>query len=233
MEDDEGVQRFVGQILTTNDYQVVTVADGSAATEVAADAHPNLVILDLSLPGISGLTVCERLRQWYQGPIIVLSGADDESTIVKALDAGADDYLTKPFRPAELLARLRALLRRTTPQESESSEIVVGVIRLDLARRELFHHDLPIRLTRTEFDILACLLRQPGHVVTSDRILREVWGPHHGEYSQSLRVHIGHIRKKIEADPSAPCYIVTEAGVGYRFNLEDDHTSSVAAAAGV
>jgi len=218
VDDDDGVRRYVGQVLQQRGYAVEFSSDGPGAIEAATTLKPDLLILDLTLPELGGLAVCERLRTWYQGSILVLSGNGEAGSIVQALDLGADDYLVKPFRTEELLARIRALLRRAAAGAAPSVEICAGGLRLDLARRELHGPGGLIRLTRTEFDILAFLAKNADRVVTSESILREVWGPHHGEYAQTLRVHVGHIRKKIEQVPSAPKLLLTEPGVGYRFN---------------
>ena len=194
---------------------------------MAAQSQPDLILLDLTLPHVSGLEVCNELRRWFSGPILVLSGNGEEATIVKALDLGADDYLTKPFRSSELLARLRALVRRMRSTVAEAETLAIGELAIDFARRRIQRGDDEIRLTRTEFDIVAFLVRNLDRVVTADMILQQVWGPHHGEYAQTLRVHIGHIRKKIEDDPSSPRHLLTESGVGYRYR--DPARSSAAA----
>ena len=187
---------------------------------------PHLIILDLLLPGPSGLDVCRELRTWYKGPILILSGYGEEEVIVSALDLGADDYITKPFRVVELLARVRALLRRVAKQPVPGAVRKIGELELNLARRRLTRKGVEISLTRTEFDIVACLIENLDWVVTSKMILETVWGPHHGEYNQTLRVHIGHIRKKIEPDPSRPCYVLTEPGVGYRFSIPAEQAAA-------
>jgi two-component system KDP operon response regulator KdpE len=219
VDDDEGVQRFVGTILRRNGYSVLRADDGQAAIAQAIEQSPQLVILDLSLPVISGLDVCRQLRTWYHAPILVLSAYGEENLIVRALDLGVDDYLTKPFRPGELLARIRALLRRSVHQQPSKSSLRAGDLKLDLARRRVVRAGEEITLTRTEFDVLAYLARHLDRVVASEMILQEVWGPHHGQYEQTLRVHIGHIRKKIEQNPANPRYILTEPGVGYRLTV--------------
>ena len=183
------------------------------------DHSPQLIILDVSLPGGSGLDMCRELRTWYKAPILMLSGYGEEEIMVSALDLGADDYVTKPFRAGELLARVRMLLRRAAKQPVPGSVWKIGELELDRARRRLLRKGVEIPLTRTEFDILACLIENLDCVVTTKTILETVWGPHHGEYSQTLRVHIGHIRKKIEGDPSRPRYVLTEPGVGYRLSI--------------
>jgi two-component system KDP operon response regulator KdpE len=227
VDDDEGVQRFVGTILRRNGYSVLRADDGQAAIAQAIEQSPQLVILDLSLPVISGLDVCRQLRTWYHGPILVLSAYGEENLIVRALDLGADDYVTKPFRPGEMLARIRALLRRSVHQPASKSSLRAGNLKLDLARRRVVRSGEEITLTRTEFDILAYLARHLDRVVASEMILQEVWGPHHGQYEQTLRVHVGHIRKKVEPDPTHPRYILTEPGVGYRLTVPAKESAEV------
>jgi len=219
VDDDEGVLRLVETILASSGYTVFGARDGRAAIAEAIDHSPHLIILDLSLPVLSGLDACAQLRGWYHAPILVLSVHDQEQAIVKALDVGADDYLTKPFRPGELLARVRALLRRSSKQPAGQATLRVGDLKLDLARRRVVRSNQKISLTRTEFDILAYLARHLVRVVDSEMILQEVWGRHHGQYEQTLRVHIGHIRRKIEPDPSNPRFVLTEPGVGYRLTV--------------
>ena len=197
-------------------YVAIVEGDGEAALAAADRERPDAVILDLRLPGMNGLDVCSELRRWYRGPVLVLSGLGDEASIVSALDRGADDYLIKPFRSEEFLARLRALLRRAQT-DSEEPTITVGDIVVDLLQREVLVRGEPVHLTRTEFDILAHLVSNRHRVVASDSLLKAVWGPHHGEYAQTLRVHVGHIRKKIERNPSDPEYLITAVGIGYRF----------------
>ena len=227
VDDDQAVRKLVGSILAGGGYAVSHACDGEEALALAAQSQPDLILLDLTLPHVSGLEVCNELRRWFSGPILVLSGNGEEATIVKALDLGADDYLTKPFRSSELLARLRALVRRMRSTVAEAETLAIGELAIDFARRRIQRGDDEIRLTRTEFDIVAFLVRNLDRVVTADMILQQVWGPHHGEYAQTLRVHIGHIRKKIEDDPSSPRHLLTESGVGYRFR--DPARSSAAA----
>ena len=217
VDDEEPIQKFVAAVLNRAGYEPLTADDGAGALEAADTEKPAAIILDLRLPGKSGLEVCSELRRWYQGPILVLSGIGDETTIVSALDRGADDYLTKPFRSEEFLARLRALMRRAGNDRDEEKILTVGGLAIDMLQREVTVEGEPVHLTRTEFDILAFLAVNRNRVVTSEALLRAVWGPHHGEYAQTLRVHIGHIRKKIEKNPSEPEYLLTALGVGYRF----------------
>ena len=217
VDDEEAIQKFVSAVLSRAGYEPLAEGEGAAALGAAESERPDAIILDLRLPGKSGLEVCAELRRWYRGPILVLSGLGDENTIVSALDRGADDYLTKPFRSEEFLARLRALLRRAKSDADDETTIIVGDLVVDTLKREVQMRGEPVYLTRTEFDILAFLVNNRDRVVTSDALLKAVWGPHHGEYTQTLRVHIGHIRKKIERNPSEPEYLLTALGVGYRF----------------
>jgi two-component system, OmpR family, KDP operon response regulator KdpE len=217
VDDEEGIQRFVSVVLSRAGYDAVVEGDGAAALETAERERPDAVILDLKLPGKSGMEICVELRRWYSGPILVLSALGDESTIVSALDRGADDYLAKPFRSEEFLARLRAMLRRSKREGADETTVSIGPLLIDLLQREVQVQGEPVHLTKTEFDILAYLVLNRDRVVTSDALLRAVWGPHHGEYAQTLRVHVGHIRKKIERNPSEPEFLLTALGVGYRF----------------
>lgn len=214
---DEEVLLLVGAVLERDRYQVVLARDGEQALAAAAEQAPDVVVLDLSLPVFSGLEVCRRLATWFEGPILILSGHDDEDVVVEALDLGADDYLTKPFRPRELQARVRALVRRTQQSSPSRAVLRCGELLIDFAWRRVSRKGHEIRLTRTEFDILAFLVRKRDTVVTPKSVMEKVWGAHQGDYVQTIRVHVGHIRKKIEPEPSEPRYLLTEAGVGYRF----------------
>jgi len=178
-----------------------------------------MVILDLSMPGMGGLDACKELRAWYAGPILVLSVRSGDADKISALDLGADDYLTKPFSAGELLARVRALLRRASGVPASPPVISAGEIEIDIAQRRVTRAGEELDLTRTEFDILAYLAQNADRVVTSKMILEHVWGPEYGEDTQTLRVHISHLRRKIEPHPSVPRYILTEPGVGFRFAL--------------
>lgn len=226
IDDDEGVRRFVSAALTREGFASRAVETGEQGLEQASEAHPAAVILDLGLPGMGGLEICRRLRSWYDAPILVISANGDEATIVQSLDLGADDYLTKPFRPAELAARLRALLRRSGSDADQTTLIQAGSLQIDLAKRRIYRGEQEIRLTKTEFDIVACLAKRHDRVVTAEGILHAVWGPHHGEYAQTLRVHIGHIRRKLEPMPSSPRYVITEPGVGYRFCSHEESSGA-------
>jgi len=218
VDDEAQIRRALQSILSTRGYEVLSASDGAAALDRAIEHTPDLVILDLAMPGMGGLEVCRELRTWYTGPILVLSVRGSDADKVAALDMGADDYVTKPFSAGELLARVRALLRRAAGQAAAPSTIAAGDLEIDIARRRVKRAGQDIDLTRIEFDILAYLAQNPDRVVTSKMILERVWGPEYGEDTQTLRVHISHLRKKIEPHPSVPRYIITEPGVGFRFS---------------
>jgi two-component system KDP operon response regulator KdpE len=214
VDDEEAIRRLLKSVLTRGNYDVRLAANGDEALDCAAEFTPDLVILDLALPGLGGLEVCRELRAWLAAPILVLSGWGEQSAKISALDDGADDYLTKPFAIGELLARIRALLRRSSSSALSPVVFSSGELTVDMARRRVLRSEQEIRLTRTEFNILAALARNAGCVVTSRMLLEEVWGNDYGD-TQTLRVHVGHLRKKVEPEPSNPRYILTEPGIGY------------------
>lgn len=216
VDDEEQIRRALKSILTTRKYDVLLAENGEQAIDLAIDHNPDMIILDLSMPGLSGLEVCDNLRAWYTGPILILSVKSGDSDKITALDTGADDYLTKPFSAGELLARVRAQLRRTGPGVVSLPVITVGDLEIDMARRRVRKSGEEIELTRIEFDILAYLAQNLDCVITSKMILQYVWGPEYGDDTQTLRVHVSHLRKKIEPHPSVPRYILTEPGVGFR-----------------
>jgi two-component system KDP operon response regulator KdpE len=216
IDDEEQIRRAVKSILSTRGYHVSLAGDGEQGIDLAIDESPDLVVLDLAMPRKDGLAVCRELRNWYTAPILVLSVRGSEADKVAALDLGADDYLTKPFSAGELLARIRALLRRVSPQAASEPVIAVGDLEIDLAHRRVRRGNETIELTRIEFDILAYLARNLDCVVVSKMILQNVWGPQYSDDKQTLRVHVSHLRKKIEPHPSVPRYILTEPGVGFR-----------------
>jgi len=195
-------------------YEADTVSRGLVD---AGTRRPDIVILDLGLPDADGMTVIRELRGWTKVPVMVLSARSHETDKIAALDAGADDYLSKPFGVGELLARLRVLLRRHARDAANVAEISFGDVRVDLARRLVTRTDQPVHLTQIEYRLLATLLAQRGKVLTHRELLREVWGPTHVESSHYLRIYMGHLRQKLEADPAQPLYLLTEVGVGYRF----------------
>jgi len=214
VEDDDATRRAVAANLTAHGYVVREAADGEAALRLWEQARPDLVLLDLGLPGIDGLGVTRRMRRDGATPIIVLSARDQERDKVAALDAGADDYIEKPFGIEELLARLRAVLRRAGPSGGPVLEI--GELVVDLDKRSVAVSGRPVSLTPHEFELLRVLAQNEGKLMTHPAILREVWGPAYGEESHYLHVYISQLRRKIEDDPARPRYLLTEPGAGYR-----------------
>jgi two-component system KDP operon response regulator KdpE len=217
VDDEEQIRRALKSILSTRGYTLEMATTGGEALIKAIDAPPDLVILDLALPDRSGIEVCRELRTWSSAPILILSVRANEADKILALDEGADDYLTKPFSAGELLARIRALLRRAADLTSPPPVITSGELEIDIARRRVKRAGKEIALTPTEFDILAYLARNAGLVVTQRMILEHVWGPEWVEDAQTLRVHVSNLRKKVESHPGGPRYIITEPGVGFRF----------------
>lgn len=225
-DDDPQLLRALRITLGARGYEIVTAADGVTALDAAIEHHPDLVMLDLGMPHLDGIAVIEGLRGWSQVPVLVVSGRTGASDKVEALDAGADDYVTKPFSIDELLARIRALTRRVVPVDQEPV-VMLGEIAVDLSAKSVTRSTAgrsePIRLTPTEWRILETLLRNPGRLVTRETLLTEVWGPHHTGDSGYLRLYLAQLRKKLEADPSRPRYLHTEAGMGYRFSPDSPH----------
>lgn len=217
VDDEEPIRRALKSILTARKYHVLLAATGEQAIDLAIEDPPDLVILDMAMPGLSGTDVCREIRNWYEGPVLMLSVISGDAEKAAALDIGADDYLTKPFSAVELLARIRALLRRSAAHVTHPPVIRAGDLEIDIARRTVKRSGTEIDLTRMEFDILAYLALNSDRVVTSRMILQNVWGPEYAEDAQTLRVHISHLRRKIEERPSSPQYIRTETGVGFRF----------------
>jgi two-component system KDP operon response regulator KdpE len=220
IDDEAQIRRALRSVLSTRGYDVFFAADGAEGLDLAIERNPDLVVLDLAMPRMGGLEVCRGLRTWYSAPILVLSVRGSDADKIAALDMGADDYVTKPFSAGELLARVRALLRRACGQAAARPVIGAGDLEIDIAQRRVKRAGQEIELTRIEFDILACLAQNADCVVTSKMIIGKVWGPEYGEVedTQTLRVHISHLRKKIEPHPSVPRYILTEPGVGFRFS---------------
>ena len=218
VDDEPQLLRALATNLKARGYDVDLAATGEAALTLAARKHPDVVILDLGLPGIDGVEVIRGLRGWTRVPVIVLSVRETERAKVEALDAGADDYVTKPFGMDELLARLRAALRRAAPGEEEA---VVGTadFSVDLAAKRVTRNGSEVRLTPTEWQIVEVLVRNPGRLVTQRQLLQEVWGPQYEKETNYLRVYLAQIRKKLEPDPAHPRYFLTEPRMGYRFVL--------------
>jgi len=220
IDDEKQIRRMLNTALTGFGYNVAEASSGQDGLNQTAIFHPDLVILDLGLPDFDGVEVIQRLREWTQVPIIVLSVREQEEDKIKALDAGADDYITKPFSMGELLARIRVAIRHVAKTEEEPV-LTFGELVVDLARRKVMLKDEELKLTPTEYEILKYLALQAGRVVTHKQLLRTVWGSNYQEETHYLRIYIGQLRRKIEADPSQPVYILTESGVGYRMKERD------------
>ncbi|SPB18864.1 winged helix family two component transcriptional regulator [Caballeronia novacaledonica] len=216
VEDDPPIRRFVRSTLESHELAVVEAETGRAGLREIATRQPDLVVLDLGLPDTDGIDVIRELRGWTQVPVIVLSARTSEAVKVEALDAGADDYLTKPFGVSELLARVRAQLRRSVRSQDEAPAVSFGDVAVDLARREVTRAGQPVRLTPTEYRLLTVLMRHAGRVLTHRQLLRDVWGPEQVDNAHYLRVYMGHLRQKLEKDPAQPEHILTETAVGYR-----------------
>ena len=213
------IRRFLRAALGNQGYKLFEADTGVDALEASATRQPDVVILDLGLPDMDGLEVIKRIREWSAVPIIVLSARGEERDKVVALDAGADDYVSKPFGPEELVARVRAALRRRAFRESGDAVFGVGDLKVDLARRQVSIGDRVVHVTPIEYGLLATLVRHAGKVLTHRQLLREVWGPH-AEDAHVLRVHMAQLRRKLEAEPANPRYLLTEPGVGYRLAAE-------------
>jgi two-component system, OmpR family, KDP operon response regulator KdpE len=216
VDDDDQLRRALRINLAARKYDVDTAADAATALSQAAHTPPDLAIVDLGLPDQDGVEVVRGLRGWTEIPIIVLSARDAQATKVEALDAGADDYVTKPFGMDELLARIRAALRRATPAPGAAA-VTTADFTIDLAAKRLTTATGDVRLTPTEWHMLETLARHPDKLVTQKQLLREVWGPAYEHETNYLRVHLANLRRKIEPDPSRPRYLITEPGIGYRF----------------
>ncbi|MBT9588487.1 response regulator transcription factor [bacterium] len=217
VDDEAAVRRFLKTSLIPRGYEVKEASTGQEAIEMVTQSRPDVILLDLGLPDLDGVEVTKILREWCSIPIIILSVRDRESDKVAALDAGADDYLSKPFGLNELTARLRAALRRVQ-QTSDEPTIVTGPLRLDLANRQVTRNGQIVALTPTEYDILRVLGRYHGKVVTHKKLIQEVWG-HLEQDLHTLRVNVSNLRRKIEEEPARPQLLVTEPGVGYRLNM--------------
>jgi two-component system KDP operon response regulator KdpE len=220
VEDDPQIRRFLRTALSAESLEVVEAETGARALVEAAMRKPEVVILDLGLPDMDGKDVIRRLREWSDVPVLVLSARTQEAQKVEALDAGADDYLTKPFGAAELLARIRVALRRRARTETGEPALEVGDLRIDLAARRVAVRGEGLHLTPIEYRLMAALARHAGKVLTHRQLLREVWGEAYAEQTHTLRVHMASLRRKVEADPAKPRYLLTELGVGYRLAAE-------------
>jgi len=218
VDDELSIQRAVVPLLRSRGFEVEAASTAKDALAAVEERVPDLIILDLGLPDMDGLEVCDRVRQRWEVPIIVLSARGAEQQKVVALDRGADDYVTKPFGPEELLARIRAALRRAlTGQEPQSGQMVRGDLTIDFDRRRVLRQGEEIRLTPKEFELLALMAGRPGQVLTHRAILKTIWGPNAVDQPEHLRVLMAQLRRKIEPDPARPRYLLTEPWVGYRF----------------
>jgi two-component system KDP operon response regulator KdpE len=218
IDDEVQIRRLLRVVLEGENYQVHEAETGQQGLTEIAGRRPAIILLDLGLPDLDGLDVLKRLREWSEAPVLVLSVRDDEQGKVAALDAGAEDYVTKPFGTPELLARLRAAQRKTRPEE-ETSVFKSGDLIVDLTARVVTRAGREIKLSATEYALLRLFVRHAGRVLTHRHILREIWGPKSEEHRQYLRVYVTHLRQKIERDPTVPVLIKTEPGIGYRFGL--------------
>ncbi len=217
VDDDKALTRALSINLKARGYEVDVALTGRAALELAGGRPPDVVVLDLGLPDLDGLEVVHGLRGWTRVPVLVLSAREDQSDKVAALDAGADDYVTKPFGMDELLARLRAAVRRGVPVVTDVPVVVTADFSVDLAARRVLRDGQEVRLTPTEWHLLEILVRAPGRLVSQKQLLQEVWGPAYQTESNYLRVYIAQLRRKLEPAPAAPVHLITEAGLGYRF----------------
>jgi len=216
VDDERPIRRFLNASLG-NRYTILEAENGNDAIKIAAMDHPQIIILDLGLPDMDGTDVTRRLREWSDVPIIVISVRDSEQDKVAALDAGADDYLTKPFGTSELLARIRVALRRSNKSEEEAVVFQQGDLLIDIMKREVRVNDVPVTLTPTEYSILRTLVTHMGRVLTHQQLIQEVWGGNYEVNAHLLRVNVSNLRRKIESNPLQPRHIITEPGVGYRF----------------
>ena len=221
VEDDLQTRRFLKSSLSHKGWRIIEADDGKSGLAMIKNENPDLVILDIGLPDMDGISVTKRLRQISDLPVLILSARSEEQNKIMALDAGADDYLTKPFGTGELQARIKALLRRSNRANPNNEIFETGQLKVDLAQRKAFIADNEVRITPIEFRLLSILVRQAGLVVTHRQILMEVWGAEHIRDQHYLRVYMGQLRHKLEINPARPRYLMTEVGVGYRLALHD------------
>jgi two-component system KDP operon response regulator KdpE len=221
VDDEPQVRRFLRSSLDPSHYKLIEAATGGAGLAEAASRRPDVILLDLGLPDLDGIEVTRRLREWTQTPIIILSARGQDPDKIAALDAGADDYLTKPFSLPELLARIRVAGRHAEQLgDKKDAVFALGDLRIDLASRVVTVGGSEVRLTPIEYKLLTTLARKAGRVLTYQQLLKDVWGPRYATQKQYLHVYVGHLRNKLEHDPAKPRFLVTEPGVGYRLKLE-------------
>jgi two-component system KDP operon response regulator KdpE len=227
IEDEPQMQRLMRIILQGHGYRLIESATGQEGIMHAATRAPDIILLDLGLPDIDGLEVTRRLREWSDVPIIVISAREQEQDKIKALDAGADDYLTKPFGAGELMARIRVAMRHRALREAgqQESVFILGNLRVDLIRRQVFLKEKEVHLTPIEYKLLTVLIKNAGKVLTHSQLLKEVWGPPYLKETQYLRVYMTQLRHKLEADPARPRFLINEPGIGYRLKLDLEEKS--------
>jgi two-component system KDP operon response regulator KdpE len=217
IDDEPQIQRLIGTVLEANGYTVSTASTGRDGLAAVAQRRHDLIILDLGLPDVGGIAVLKQIREWTQTPVVILTVQDSEAEKIEGLDSGADDYVTKPFNSGELLARLRAAMRRADKGKTEEPVLQFGKLTINLAARLVTRENHPVKLTSTEYALLRLFVQHVGKVLTHRQILREVWGPEHEKKTQYLRVYVQRLRDKLESDPDSPVFFLTESGIGYRF----------------
>jgi two-component system KDP operon response regulator KdpE len=222
IEDEPQMQRFLRIVLQGQGFRFIEAQTGQEGLVQAATRSPDIILLDLGLPDIDGLEVTRRLREWSDIPIIVISAREQEQDKIKALDAGADDYLTKPFGAGELLARIRVAIRHKVMRQSTTGEpvFILDNLRVDMSRRQVFLNEQEVHLTPIEYKLLTVLIQNAGKVVTHTHLLKEVWGPSYSKETQYLRVYMTQLRHKLESDPARPRFLINEPGIGYRLKTE-------------
>jgi two-component system, OmpR family, KDP operon response regulator KdpE len=227
IEDEPQMQRFLRIVLQGQGYGFIEAQTGQEGLIQAATRSPDIILLDLGLPDIDGLEVTKRLREWSNTPIIILSAREQEQDKIKALDAGADDYLTKPFGVGELLARIRVSMRHEVMRQAGQTEpiFILDNLRVDMLRRQVFLNEQEIHLTPIEYKLLVILIKQAGKVITHSQLLKEVWGPSYTKETQYLRVYMTQLRHKLEVDPARPRFLMNEPGIGYRFKMDQNDNS--------
>jgi len=218
IDDEPQIQRLLATVLEANRYRVTTANSGREGLSTISKQRHDLIILDLGLPDITGLAVLKQIREWTQAPVVILTVQDSEAEKIEALDCGADDYVTKPFSSGELLARLRAAVRRADRGKADEPLLRFGNITVNLAARLVTRENLAVKLTSTEYALLRLFVQHAGNVLTHKQVLREVWGPEHEQKTQYLRVYVQRLRDKLEPNPNSPVYFLTESGIGYRFS---------------
>lgn len=222
IEDEPQMQRFLRIVLQGQGFRFIEAQTGQEGLVQAATRSPDIILLDLGLPDIDGLEVTRRLREWSDIPIIVLSAREQEQDKIKALDAGADDYLTKPFGAGELLARIRVAIRHKVKQQSAAGEpvFILDNLRVDMSQRRVFLNEQEVHLTPIEYKLLTILIQNAGKVLTHSQLLKEVWGPSYSKETQYLRVYMTQLRHKLESDPARPRFLINEPGIGYRLKID-------------